>query len=168
MRRKLWLLVILFLFLVGRESCCAAQEQSQEKDQEQSQEKDIDPAEAPATAIAGVFILGLYLLNSFSYWIFDLHQKEEGWYTCKFYYASGYRTKLFFNRIYLDFYYSYFWLACGFIREKPFSYFFIMNINVRIYRDFYIVFCIPVLFSLQKIFLFFKTKFSSQGDIDNC
>ena len=27
MRMKLWLLVILFLFLVGRESCCALQEQ---------------------------------------------------------------------------------------------------------------------------------------------
>ena len=131
MRRKLWLLVILFLFLVGRESCCAAQEEKEEQ----------DIVQTAVGAIVGVS----FILYNISYWYFDLHQKEEGWYNCKFYYASGYRTKLFFNRIYLDFYYSYFWLAFGFIVKKPFSFLFIMNINVRIYRDFYIVISISVL-----------------------
>lgn len=139
MRRKLWMLLILFLFLVGRESCCAAQEENQGQNIGQNQGQDIE--QTAAGAIARVS----FMLYNISYWYFDLHQKEEGWYNCKFYYASGYRTKLFFNRIYLDFYYSYFWLAVGFIVKKPFSYLFIMNINVRIYRDFYIVIPISVL-----------------------
>lgn len=166
MRRKLWLLLFLSLFIVGRESYCASNINIPLP----------EPLQRGFDFVRNFreehWILSYILLDvpciSLWYWYFDLHQKKEGWYTCKFYYAGGYITKLFYKRIYLDFYYSYFWLACGFIMEKPFSYFFFMNINVRIYRDFYIVFCIPVLFSLQKIFLFFKKKFSSQGDIDNC
>ena len=161
MRRKLWMLLILFLFLVGRESCCALQEQVA------LMNKFNDNSEKSRKEYPFVHYISRSLIYTFSYWYFDLHQKEEGWYTCKFYYASGYRTKLFFNRIYLDFYYSYFWLACGFIREKPFSYFFIMNINVRIYRDFYIVLIIPILYCVQGMFLFFTTRFSSQKHIDN-
>ena len=172
MRRKLWLLLILSLFLVGRESCCASQGQNQEQDQEQNkeqnQEQDIDPAaEKLVTAIAGVFLLGMYLLNSLGYWYFDLHQKEEGWYTCKFYYASGYRTKLFYNRIYLDFYSSLPQFLFSYKYHESFLGFFTMNINVRIYRDFYFVFPIPVLYYLNMLFDFFKTKFSSQEHIDN-
>lgn len=169
MRRKLWLLLILFLFLVGRESCCAssspAQEQNQEQDIGQSQEQNIgqnvhiDPtAVVLGTTIAGVLILGMFLLDPLLYWYFDLHQKEEGWYTCKFFYAGGYRTKLFYNRIYLDFYYSLPYFFILFIK---------MNINVRIYRDFYIIFSIPVLYYLRKIFLFLKKRFSSPVHIDN-
>ena len=146
MRRKLWLLLILFLFLVGRESCCASL----------------------GRCIMRVFWLGLlFLFDGALYRYFDLHQKKEGWYTCKLYYAAGYRTKLFYNRIYLDFYSS---LPSFIVRGgvfKSFLCFFMMNINVRINRDLYIIFAIPVLYYLQKIFLFFKTRFSSQGHKDN-
>lgn len=135
MRRKLWLLLILFLFLVGRESCCASSAQTQ------SQGKKLSIGEQLAYIGSGT------LVNSLRYWIFDLHQKKKGWYTCKFYHAAGYRTKLFYNRLYLDFYYSLpiLLLAC-LLPVKVFILLFlvIMNINVRIYRDFYIVISIPL------------------------
>jgi len=149
MRRKLWLLLILFLFLVGRESYCAS---------------NINiplpkPLQRGFDFVRNFreehWILSYILLDvpciSLWYWYFDLHQKKEGWYTCKFYYAGGYRTKLFYNRIYLDFYYSLF---------KIDALFFAVNINVRIYRDFYIVLpinVIPILFFVVMI-LFLLTQ----------
>ena len=164
MRRKLWMLLILFLFLVCRESCCASSASAQG----QNQGREIDQtAVVLVTAITGVPILGMYLLNSLGYWYFDLHQKEEGWYNCKFYYASGYRTKLFYNRIYLDFYSSLLSFLVYYKCSNSFLGFFMMNINVRIYRDFYFVFPIPVLDCLNMLFDFFKKKFSSQEHIDN-
>ena len=171
MRRKLWLLLILFLSLVGRESCCASSASAQEQNQEQDigQNQGIGPAVAVlGRCIMRVFGLGLlFLLDGALYRYFDLHQKKEGWYTCKFYYAAGYRTKLFYNRIYLDFYSSLPSFLFRGARLKSFLCFFMMNINVRINRDFYIIFAIPVLYYLQKIFLFLKTRFSSQGHKDN-
>ena len=91
MRRKLWLLLILSLLLVGRESCCAssapAQEQNQEQDIGQSQGQNIGQnvhidktALVLGTTIALVLFLGLFILDSIIYWYFDLHQKEEGWF----------------------------------------------------------------------------------------
>ena len=134
MRRKLWLLLILFLLLVGRESCCASNINIPLP----------EPLQIGFDFVRNFreehWILSYILLDvpciSLWYWYFDLHQKEEGWYTCKFYYAGGYRTKLFYNRIYLDFYYSLFKIG---------ALFFFVNINVRIYRDFYFVLYIPVL-----------------------
>ena len=113
MRRKLWLLLILFLFLVGRESCCASQEQNQGQNIGQNQRQNIGQnigidlyAFVPDCVKKNKFLSFTIsvLFNGLLYWIFDLHQKHEGWYTCKFYYAAGYRTKLFYNRIYLDFF----------------------------------------------------------------
>lgn len=132
MRRKLWLLLILSLFLMGRESCCALSDSTQKVVSKLNLERTIESV----------------LFTSFIYWIFDLHQKEEGWYTCKFYYAAGYRTRLFYNRIYLDFHYKALFIIVGLvIRCLPFSVLSlcIMNINIRIYRGFYIVIGIPVL-----------------------
>ncbi len=136
MRRKLWFLLIFFLFLVGRESYCASQRQNQVLE----------------LSFKNVIASNLFL-NSI-YWIFDLHQKKEGWYTCKFYYAAGYRTRLFYNRFYLDFHYKALFLIAGLVsRCLPLFVFFlcIMNINVRIYRGFYIVIPIPVLCPLISI-----------------
>ena len=152
------MLLILFLFLVSRESCCASQGQNIE----QSQEQNIIGQNIVQTAvvllgiaIAGVFILGLFILESIIYWYFDLHQKQEGWYTCKFYYAAGYRTKLFYNRIYLDFFSSFPQMITGLCQHGLLAlvgYSFLININVRIYRDFYIVFTYDILMRLLSLF----------------
>ena len=164
MRRKLWMLLILFLFLVGRESCCALQEQVA------LMNKFNDNSEKSRKEYPFVHYISRSLIYTFSYWYFDLHQKEEGWYTCKFYYAAGYRTKLFYNRIYLDFYMNFLFslssLLCKWY-ERLIHELFMMNINVRIYRDFYIVLIIPILYCVQGMFLFFTTRFSSQKHIDN-
>ena len=166
MRRKLWLLLILFLFLVGRESCCASQEQNQEQNQGQN----IDPAAGASQSVVEQRPFYFFILDvcyiSLWYWIFDLHQKQEGWYTCKFYYAAGYRTKLFYNRIYFDFFSSFPQMILG-LYQYDFllglvGSLFLFNINVRIYRDFYIVFTIPVLYNLLS-----EAFPSSQSDIDN-
>lgn len=149
MRRNLWMLLILFLFIVGRESCCASSASAQE----QFQGQDISPAEVKLWLVIVVGVQAL--VNCIIYWIFDLHQKEKGWYTCKFFYAAGYRTKLFYNRIYLDFFSSFpaMITSCrifGCLRGIVlFS--FLININVRIYRGFYIVLTIPVLFVLSSM-----------------
>ena len=176
MRRKLWLLLILFLFLVGRESCCASQEQNQGKNIGQNQEQNIGLCESLLRGFDSVqkfrenhkFLFGIsgVLFGSLSYWLFDLHQKGKGWYTCKFYYAGGYRTKLFYNRIYFDFYSSFPRMIIGLYKYGVLrglvGFSFLININVRIYRGFYIVFTIPVLYNLLS-----EAFPSSQSDIDN-
>ena len=134
MGRKLWLLLILSLFIVGRESCCASQGQNIGLCEQLQRVIDSGQKFVESHKIL-LFTIGVPCTFLW-YWYFDLHQKEEGWYTCKFYYAAGYRTKLFYNRIYLDFYYSLF---------RPDLFFFVVNINVRIYHDFYIFLPIPVL-----------------------
>lgn len=126
----MWLLLILFLFLVGRERCCASQGLVN------AIREGFNSWEKLTERHRFLFPILKVFFTSLGYWYFDLHQKEKGWYTCKFFYAGGYRTKLFYNRIYLDFYYSLFKIG---------ALFFLVNINVRIYRDFYFVLYIPVL-----------------------
>ena len=170
MRRKLWLLLILFLSLVGRESCCASSASARVQIQEQNIGQSQGQNKGIGLAGAVLWWCIVVVLNGVVYWYFDLHQKKEGWYTCKFYYAAGYRTKLFYNRIYLDFFSSFPKMILGLRRYGLLALvgcLFFININVRIYHDFYIVFAIPVLHCLHEIFLFFKTRFPSQGHKDN-
>ena len=159
MRRKLWLLLILFLFLVGRESCCASQEQLLEEIQALQEEQQSGGGNSVLNSILTVFF------TSLGYWYFDLHQKKKGWYTCKFYYAAGYRTKLFYNRVYFDFYSSFPRMIVGLCFSIPLmrlglykncllfvlSFSFWININIRINPDFYIVLPIPVLLLLFSV-----------------
>ena len=150
MRRKLWLLLILFLFLVGRERCCASQGLVNAiREGFKSWEK-LTESHRFLFPILKVFF------TSLGYWYFDLHQKEKGWYTCKFFYAGGYRTKLFYNRIYFDFYSSFPRMIVGFCRNGFLGIVFFsfwININIRIYRDFYIVLSKPVLPILLSVVL---------------
>ena len=164
MRRKLWLLLILFLFLVGRESCCASQEQPffTREDIQALQALNEEPQEEEQSG-GGNSVLNFIIdvcLTSFVYRYFDLHQKEKGWYACKFFYAAGYRTKLFYKRVYFDFYSSFprmilpslcvsiplmskgLYKACLLL---VLSLSFFININIRIKPDFYIVIPIVVL-----------------------
>ena len=70
------------------------------------------PAPAVTVESSVPYILSDFFFNytlyqgflSFSYWLFDLYQEQPGWYTCKFFYAVGYRTRLFYDRFYLDFF----------------------------------------------------------------
>lgn len=164
MRRKLWLLLILFFSLVGRESCCASSASAQG----QKSGQDIDKT-AEVIGV-GVYAIGMFMLESIMYWYFDLHQKEEGRYTCKFNYAAGYRTKLFFNRIYLDFYYSLpKMILLGSENGLPglVGYSFFININIRIYCDFYFVFLLAILQPLvSKVFPSSQEEIE-QEEIDN-
>ena len=69
MRRKLWLLVILFLFLVGRESCCASQGKNIVEQVEELQMKAVDFVKNHKILL---FTIGVPV-TSLGYWYFDLH-----------------------------------------------------------------------------------------------
>ena len=155
MRRKLCLLVILFFLLVGKERSYCAQ-----------QEHEISIAAECVAFLAehpSLIRIIISLPCSFEYWILDLHQKQRGWYTCKFFYAVGYRTELFYNNMfYLDFYMNFcsllFWLFIVGSKELAIINLFLMNMNIRMTENFYFVFVISILDCLYWL----KEKLSSQ------
>lgn len=96
-RFKLLLLASFFLLFGVEENYCS--DNSVKNDQNPKSQSQAVKGSIPIQAYIGYEIFA----NIF-YWLFDWYQKKPGWYWYKHYRSFGYRTRLFSNRFYFDFY----------------------------------------------------------------
>ena len=90
------LLAFILLFGVEENYCSDNSVQNDQNPNSQAQEvKGSSPIQA---------YIGYEIFGNIVYWLFGLYQKQPGWYWYKYYCSFGYRTCLFSNSFYFDFY----------------------------------------------------------------